>query len=212
MWQGTTLDLIPGVQVDNRLGIRIAIEHLAGLGHRRIAFIGGRPLGDIQERQAAYADAAVELLGGVRAGYIQHVANTPDGGEAALAALLETTPRPTAIVASTDVLAIGVLRAALLRRISVPDELSVVGFDDIAMARVTVPSLTTIRMPMDAMAAEAIDLLVGRSGAADDREGRRTDASVVRVFPPALVERASTATAPSAERPPMPTARTASGA
>ena len=52
MWQGTRLDLIPGVQVDNRLGTRIAVEHLIGLGHRRIAFIGGRLLGDIRERQS----------------------------------------------------------------------------------------------------------------------------------------------------------------
>ena len=158
MWQGTRLDLIPGVQVDNRLGTRLAVDHLIGLGHRRIAFVGGRLLGDIRERQSAYTEAVSAILGEVPKGYLQHVANTPEGGESALAALLRLSPRPTAIVASTDVVAIGVLRGALLRGVKVPGDLSVVGFDDIPMARSAVPGLTTIRMPIAAMAAEAIAL------------------------------------------------------
>jgi DNA-binding LacI/PurR family transcriptional regulator len=190
MWQGTTLDLIPGVQVDNGLGIRTAVEHLVGLGHRRIAFIGGRLLGDIRERQAAYVEAATAILGEIPAGYVQRVANTPEGGEAALAALLHVTPRPTAIIASTDTLAIGVLRAALLRSVRVPEELSVMGFDDIAMASVTVPSLTTVRMPTAAMAAGAIELLVGEAG------GDGGEHAIVRVFAPSLVVRGSTAAPP----------------
>ena len=207
MWQGTTLDLIPGVQVDNGLGIRTAMDHLLGLGHRRIAFIGGRLLGDIRERQAAYIEAAPAILGQIPAGYVQHVANTPEGGEAALGALLRVSPRPTAIVVSTDTLAIGVLRAALLRGVRVPQELSVIGFDDIAMASVTVPSLTTVRMPIGPMAAEAIDLLVG-SASGDGGEGARSRAdgasptserAIVRVFPPSLVVRGSTAAPPSEE-------------
>ena len=197
MWQGTSLDLIPGVQVDNRLGTRIAVEHLRDLGHRRIAFVGGRLLGDIRERQAAYSELASEILGDVPAGYVQHVANTPEGGEAALGALLRLSPRPTAIVASTDVLAIGVLRGALLRGVNVPDDLSVVGFDDIPMARSTMPDLTTLRMPMAAMAAEAIALAVGPSD--DDVDGtdgstnHRPGRPAIRVFPPSLVVRHSTA-------------------
>ena len=206
MWQGTRLDLIPGVQVDNHLGTRMAVEHLRDLGHRRIAFIGGRLLGDIRERHAAYSEVASEILGDVPAGYMQHVANTPEGGEAALGALLRLSPRPTAIVASTDVLAIGVLRGALLRGVRVPDELSVVGFDDIPMAKSTVPGLTTIRMPIAAMAAEAIALAIGPSddeldethGVASDRPGRPTN----RVFPPSLVVRQSTAAPPADDGPP----------
>ncbi len=236
MWQGTRLDLIPGVQVDNRLGTRLAVEHLVGLAHRRIAFIGGRPLGDIRERQAAYTEAVSEVLDEIPSGYVQHVANTAEAGEAALGALLRVRPRPTAIVASTDVLAIGVLRGALIRGVKVPDELSVVGFDDILMARSTVPDLTTIRMPIAAMAAEAIALAIGSDGIeADGWEGdgdiagpdsgggsavpgtgragsgsgpaasgtgpgrpttRRHGRSTVRVFPPTLVIRRSTAAAP----------------
>lgn len=203
MWQGTTLDLIPGVQVDNGLGIRTAMDHLLGLGHRRIAFIGGRLLGDIRERQAAYIEAAPAILGQIPAGYVQHAPNTPEGGEAALGALLRISPRPTAIVVSTDTLAIGVLRAALLRGIRVPQELSVIGFDDIAMASVTVPSLTTVRMPIAQMAAEAIDLLVGSAsghgGGVADGASPTKERAIVRVFPPSLVVRGSTAAPPSEE-------------
>ncbi len=226
MWQGTRLDLIPSVQVDNRLGTRIAVEHLIGLGHERIAFIGGRLLGDIRERQAAYTEAVSPILGKIPRAYLQHVANTPEGGEAALGALLRLSPRPTAIVASTDVLAIGVLRAALLRGVQVPDELSVVGFDDIPMAKSTVPGLTTIRMPIAAMAAEAVALAVGQNGTEPGEPGtgtgtgtgldvpslrngrgsagpgtssapaQRRGASTVRVFPPSLVIRQSTGAPP----------------
>jgi DNA-binding LacI/PurR family transcriptional regulator len=212
MWQGTSLDLIPGVQVDNHLGIRMAVEHLSGLGHRRIAFIGGRLLGDIRERQAAYSEAVSDILGEIPPGYLQHVANTAEGGEAALGALLRVSPKPTAIVASTDALAIGVLRGALLRGIKVPDELSVIGFDDIPMARSTVPDLTTIRMPMEAMAAEAIVLAVGPfGGEADGTNGstrQRPGRSANRVFPPSLVVRKSTASPPADDivRPDRPAA------
>ncbi|HET8785128.1 MAG TPA: LacI family DNA-binding transcriptional regulator [Candidatus Limnocylindrales bacterium] len=201
MWQGTRLDLIPGVQVDNHHGIRLAVAHLRELGHRRIAFIGGRMLGDIRERQAAYSEAVSEILGEIPPGYVQHVANSPEGGEDAFAALLRTEPRPTAVVASTDVLAIGVLRAALLHGVKVPDQLSVVGFDDIPMATSTVPGLTTVQMPIAAMATEAVSLAVGTTHGMGDgmslEEGPASEArtrghSTVRVFPPTLVVRGST--------------------
>ncbi len=199
LWQGSELDLIPAVNVDNRSGIAAAIGHLVALGHRRIAFVGGRLLGDIRERQAAYAEAMIELLGEVPQGYVQLVANTPADGEAAVRALMRQSPRPTAIVASTDVLALGILRGALVTGVRVPAELSVVGFDDIPMAAFTVPALTTLRMPMAEMAAAAIELAIGTtrrtdvelSGADVPRNGR----ALVRLFRPELVVRESTYTA-----------------
>jgi DNA-binding LacI/PurR family transcriptional regulator len=221
LWQGSELDLIPGVSVDNRSGIATAIGHLSALGHRRIAFIGGRLLGDIRERQAAYTEAMADLLGEVPPGYVQHVANGPGGGEAALRALMRLSPQPTAIVASSDVLAIGVLRGALVMGIRVPEDLSVVGFDDIPMATFTVPALTTVRMPTAEMAAAAITLAVGdgardawRLRAADraaDRaheraseggEVERRGRALVRLFRPELVVRQSTAACPVDDDPP----------
>jgi DNA-binding LacI/PurR family transcriptional regulator len=202
LWQGSELDLIPGVSVDNRGGIATAMAHLSSLGHRRIAFVGGRLLGDIRERQEAYTEALTNLLGEVPPGYIQQVANTPGDGEAALRALVRLSPRPTAIVASTDVLAIGILRGALVLGIRVPDDLSVAGFDDIAMAPFTVPALTTLRMPMAEMAAAAIALAVGTpggtayggtsDGGAAAPRGRADD----RLFQPELIIRQSTAAPP----------------
>ena len=113
---------------------------------------------------------------------------------------MRLSPRPTAIVASTDVLAIGVLRGALLRGVKVPDELSVVGFDDIPMAKSTVPGLTTLRMPMAEMAAEAIALAVGPSddiNGADGSTNHHLGRPAIRVFPPSLVVRQSTAPPPA---------------
>jgi DNA-binding LacI/PurR family transcriptional regulator len=218
LWQGSQLDLIPAVNVDNRSGIATAIGHLRALGHRRIAFIGGRLLGDIRERQDGYTEAMTNLLGEVPPGYLQHVANKPADGEAALRALMRLSPRPTAIVASSDVLAIGVLRGALVMGIQVPEELSVVGFDDIPMATLTVPALTTVRMPTAAMAAAAITLAIGDgrptagSGYGDavrflppGEAGERVDAdgavvprrhALVQMFQPELVVRESTAAPP----------------
>ena len=202
LWQGSEVVLIPGVSVDNRSGITTAIAHLSSLGHRRIAFVGGRMLGDIRERQDAYAEAMADLVGEIPPGYIQHVANTPGDGEAALRALMHLSPRPTAIVASTDVLAIGVLRGALVLGIRIPDELSVVGFDDIAMAPFTVPAMTTLRMPMAEMAAAAIALAVGTTGGTtyDDTSDRGVAAprgrADDRLFQPELIIRQSTAAPP----------------
>jgi DNA-binding LacI/PurR family transcriptional regulator len=217
LWQGSELDLIPAVNVDNRSGIVTAIGHLRALGHRRIAFIGGRSLGDIRERQAAYTEVMADLLGEVPPGYVQHVANRPGGGEAAFRALMRLPPRPTAIVVSTDVLAIGVLRGALVMGIRVPEDLSVVGFDDIPMAAFTVPALTTVRMPTAEMAAAAIMLAVGdgardawRLGAADRAHERASEGgeverrgrALVRLFRPELVVRQSTAACPVDDDPP----------
>jgi DNA-binding LacI/PurR family transcriptional regulator len=196
LWQGSELDLIPAVNVDNRSGIASAIGHLVALGHRRIAFVGGRLLGDIRERQAAYTEAMIELLGEVPQGYVQLVANTPADGEAAFRVLMGQSPRPTAIVASTDVLALGILRGALVTGVRVPAELSVVGFDDIPMAAFTVPALTTLRMPMSEMAAAAIELAIGTTRRTDsDRSGGdvpRPGRALVRLFRPELIVREST--------------------
>jgi DNA-binding LacI/PurR family transcriptional regulator len=203
LWQGSELDLIPGVSVDNRGGIATAMAHLSSLGHRRIAFVGGRLLGDIRERQEAYTEALTNLLGEVPPGYVQQVANTPGDGEEAFRALMHFSPRPTAIVASTDVLAIGILRGALVLGIRVPEDLSVVGFDDIPMATFTVPALTTVRMPIAEMAAAAIGLAVGAMGRTegdaeiDGGEATGRGPARGRMFRPELVVRQSTGACPA---------------
>ena len=151
LWQGSRAADIASVDVDNRAGIRAVLDHLVGLGHQRIAFIGGRRLGDIQDREDAYRGFMAER--GVEA-QVEYTSNDLEGGAEALGRLLDRPQPPTAVVASTDVLAIGVLHAAYERGLRVPDDLSVTGFDDIPFAAASIPALTTVRMPVREMVAD----------------------------------------------------------
>ncbi len=191
LWHGTELEGVPTVNIDNRAGMVTAIDHLIDKGHSRIAFIGGRPLGDIRERRTAFYEHLEEKGIAVPEEYVQNVINDPAGGDAALRTLVALDSPPTAVVCSTDHLAIGVLHAAADLGLVVPRDLSVVGFDDIPMASFTVPALTTIHMPVAEMTALAARLAMdepvdGASGMADGF-----------VVTPSLVVRESTSEAPS---------------
>jgi DNA-binding LacI/PurR family transcriptional regulator len=105
LWQGTALPGIATVNGDNAAGIRAALDLVTGFGHERIGLIVGRPLGDIQARRAAYLDYMTEQ-GLVRDSYVMTVANDPAGGVSAMKALLHLEEPPTAVLATTDVLAI----------------------------------------------------------------------------------------------------------
>jgi LacI family transcriptional regulator len=183
LWHGSRERKIPTVSVDNAAGISAVVDHLVGLGHERIALVRPAGLGDIAEREQAYL-ASMHAHGQVVAdGSVEVAANDYGGGAAAFGRLRQLVQPPTAIVALTDVLAIGVLIAAQSAGLRVPADLSVTGFDDIPAARVAVPSLTTVRMPTAAMVRAAIDLAIGD----DDPERDRHP-----VFEPELIVRAST--------------------
>jgi DNA-binding LacI/PurR family transcriptional regulator len=188
VWHGARHDGFLTVNVDNRHGMTAALRHLASLGHRRIGFVGDPVLGDIQERQAAYEEFLADHELAVPAGYVQHVRNTFAGGVAAFEALRALPDPPTAVAAATDVLAIGILHAASDQGIAVPDDFSVVGFDDIPFAAMTVPALTTVRMPVERMIQAAVAMAVDKRlrNAAGTARG-------FRVFKPTLVVRRSTA-------------------
>lgn len=186
VWHGTELEGIPTVNTDNQAGVEAALDHLSGLGHSRIALVATRPLGDIRERKAAFLRHLDKQGLEVPHDYVQDVSNDPAGGDAALRQLMSLRTPPTAVMCSTDNLAIGVLHAAAELGIDVPGELSVVGFDDIPMAQYTVPSLTTVHMPMAEMTAAAARL------AMDDPVGEGEEVPHV-VIPPRLVVRQSTA-------------------
>jgi DNA-binding LacI/PurR family transcriptional regulator len=188
LWQGSSALGVPTIDVDNQAGVRAAVDHVAGLGHQRIAFVGGRPLGDIREREAAFLEAMTERFGGVRNGYLQHVSNTPSGGATAVEVLLRLAEPPTAIVTSTDTLAFGVLHAAHALGRRVPSDLSVVGFDDILLASHTVPALTTLRMPTREIVGEGLDIVLELARNPGQRPER-----TVKVIPPTLIVRQSTA-------------------
>jgi DNA-binding LacI/PurR family transcriptional regulator len=195
IWHGGRREGFVTVSVDNRHGITAAMRHLTSLGHQRIAFVGDPVLGDIQERHAAYRDFLAAQRLKVPRAYVQDVRNTFDGGVAAFEALMALPRPPTAVAAATDVLAVGILHAASDRGVPIPDEFSVVGFDDIPFAAMTAPALTTVRMPVEKMIQAAIAMAVDKRfrNAAGTAKG-------VRVFKPTLVVRRSTA--PLAHRAP----------
>lgn len=187
LWEGSMATGIPAVAVDNRDGIRSVLDHLTSLGHRRIAFVSGRRLGDIKEREGAYLEYMAALGRSIPDGYVQHLTNEPGSGVWAIDQLLALPERPTAVVASTDVLALGILHGAHARGVQVPDALSVTGFDDIPLAAFAVPALTTVRMPVGEMVGTAVRMAIEADQTpATDRPA---------VMRPALVVRSSTARA-----------------
>jgi DNA-binding LacI/PurR family transcriptional regulator len=184
LWHGTELEGVPTVNIDNRAGVVSAIQHLLDLGHTRIGFIGGRPLGDIRERRTAYLEHLETQGHPVPDDYVQKVTNDPAGGASGLKALLALDLPPTAVICSTDHIAIGVLHAAAEVGLAVPGDLSVIGFDDIPIASYLVPPLTTVHMPISEMTAVAAAL------AMDDPESG--DGARTFVAEPSLVLREST--------------------
>jgi DNA-binding LacI/PurR family transcriptional regulator len=182
-------DGTPSVDVDNQHGIWSVMDYLVGLGHASIAYIGARPYGDFPARREAYTEFMRQHGLRIRRGYDRHTTNNAQGGAIAFQALLSLSVPPTAVVAATDVLAIGALNAAYRAGISVPVDVSVTGFDDLAIAGFTVPPLTTVRMPSAEMATAAVAAAIaltghGPPGAAAPRSS---------IFRPALVIRESCA-------------------
>jgi LacI family transcriptional regulator, galactose operon repressor len=151
---------IPAVSCAHSAGADAAIKHLLGLGHRRIAAITG-PRGWVatEERVRGYhaALAAAGIL--PEPALVQETNFEIEQGRRAARHLLDLHERPTAIFAFNDNVAIGVLQAARERGISVPDELSVVGFDDVEAAEIVTPALTTVRQPLAEMGRMAVSLL-----------------------------------------------------
>jgi LacI family transcriptional regulator len=136
---------ISNIVLDYEHGIVEALEHLTKLGHRRIAYIGGPlSLHSAQRRKNAFLESAVQM--GLEAPATIDADFTVKGGYFACGKLLAGS-RPTAIVAGNDLTAIGVLHRAYDGSLRVPDDLSVVGFDDILFAEYTQPALTTVSVP-----------------------------------------------------------------
>jgi LacI family transcriptional regulator len=152
---------IPSITAAHASGAKRATEHLLALGHRRIAAITG-PDGWVatDERRNGYhaalaADAVVPDPG------LEVTSNWMiSGGYEAGSALLELPDPPTAIFAFNDNLAIGAMRAARARGLRVPEDLSIVGFDDTEEAAIVTPALTTVRQPLAEMGRMAVSLLV----------------------------------------------------
>jgi DNA-binding LacI/PurR family transcriptional regulator len=162
LWTGRTLAGIDTVNVDNRAGVAMGIDHLYGLGHRRIGFIGESQHADVQEREAAFVERLTELGVAVDDDLIVPAVTDPGAGADAFRRLFSAPLPPTAVVTATDNIAIGVLHAAYGLRLAIPEQVSVVGFDDIPLAAFAAPPLTTVRNPVSEMANLAVDLAIDR--------------------------------------------------
>jgi LacI family transcriptional regulator len=140
----------------DREGARAAAAHLAALGHRRIGFVAGPPdFASAGERRAGFAAGLGAIGLALDPALVAPGLYTFDSGAAAAETLLGLDAPPSAIFACNDEMAAGVLHAAHRRSVRVPEDLSVVGFDDLALARMTDPPLTTVRLPTRRLAAQA---------------------------------------------------------
>jgi LacI family transcriptional regulator len=148
------------LHVDYHHGIRQGVQHLAALGHRDIAFVTGPlRLHSAQSRLAAYKKALQECGIAVQANFIVEGDHTMEGGMTAAERLVALETLPTAIMCSNDMLAIGVLHKLSRSGLRVPDDVSIVGFDDIRMAEMMIPPLTSIQMSRSELARAAVTAL-----------------------------------------------------
>jgi DNA-binding LacI/PurR family transcriptional regulator len=153
---------LPCVDVDNKAGAYQAVTHLIGLGHRRIGFVSNAPLpyAGAQDRFAGYRQALTEHSLPLDDDLVRIAAFLPEEGEAAMEELLALPERPTAVFAASDVVAIGVMGAIQAAGLKVPDDVAVVGFDDIFLAAYTHPPLTTVRVPAYGLGWTAAEVLI----------------------------------------------------
>jgi LacI family transcriptional regulator len=155
------------VRCDNTAGMAMVVDHLTGLGHRRIALINGEPgLPTTTERERAararLAKHGIQLMSATTGAF------TLESGQEQGRTLLAKDRIPTAVCAGNDLLAMGMMRAAAEAGLRVPDDISVAGYDDIAYADYASPALTTVRQPVDDIAREVVRLVSERlSGHAD---------------------------------------------
>ncbi|PXY29080.1 LacI family transcriptional regulator [Prauserella sp. PE36] len=148
------------VVLDDERGSGLAVEHLAALGHRRIAHLAGPETADTARRRRAGYTAAMAAAG-LRTGtrYTAHADYTPEGGAAAMRELLAVRPRPTAVFVANVASAVGALRTLHEAGLSVPGDMSVIAMHDMSLAGHLVPALTTVRMPLEGLGRRSLELL-----------------------------------------------------
>jgi len=174
------------VLIDYANGIRQAVDHVVELGHKRVGFITGPlDLHSARTRRQAFLDGLRAHAMKPDPKLVREGTHTADGGQQAMEALLKHAKRPTAVVCSNDWTAIGALHAIDAAGLRVPEDISLVGFDDIPLASYTSPPLTSVRMSAGDVGSTAFDALFRLIG------GERLEGDVYQV-PTQLVVRQST--------------------
>jgi LacI family transcriptional regulator len=175
---------LPTVDSDNFAGAKLATDYLLGLGHRRIGFLSGRQdLESARLREAGFRQAMAHSGAAVDEALVRVGGYRPETATGAARELLTQAGRPTAVFAANDLSAIATMDVARSLGLAVPDDLSVIGFDNVPESALASPPLTTISQPLQRMGAEALRLLV------DLIEGVERNTHVR--LPTELVERAS---------------------
>lgn len=153
---------LPCVDVDNQAAANKAVSHLIGLGHRRIGFISNAPLSysGARERLEGYKTALQEHNISYSASLVRKAAFLPESGQSAMDDLLRLPDRPTAVFAASDVVALGAMSAVHAARLSIPEDVAFVGFDDIFLAAEAHPPLTTVRVPAYGLGWTATEILI----------------------------------------------------
>lgn len=155
---GTPGELSSNIVVDYAAGVGAAVEHVTGLGHREIAFIAG-PGGLRSARIRREAFIGCLERKGIGTGMVEEGNHQVDGGHRAMQRLLGRKTRPTAVLASNDMTAIGALGAIHESGLEAPRDISIVGFDDIQLSRFTQPALTTVKLSREEIARVAFRAL-----------------------------------------------------
>lgn len=150
---------VPSVGVDERAAGELATQHLLDLGHTRIGFVAGPEQYLPTQLKDAGRRAALRTAGIATDGLVAHAEFSVEGGRHALAELLARAAPPTGVICSSDVMAVGVLQEAYARGLSVPHDLSIVGFDGIDATTWTQPPLTTVEQPIAEIAETAVTAL-----------------------------------------------------
>lgn len=160
-------DTVSSVMVDNEIGGRIALEHLHQLGHRKIAFIRGpKMIIDTAPRWRGMQKYAHTVGMEIDPALVLQLPDSFDpnsgfeGGHRLTEELLQKRKKFTALMAFDDVTAMGAIRALTKAGIRVPEQCSVMGFDDVALSALSAPSLTTVRQPLEAMGANAVNIVM----------------------------------------------------
>lgn len=153
---------LPFVDIDNTGGARRATEHLIQLGHTRIALItNAEPVYTASaSRLAGYQEALAAAGVAFDPTLVRYGNFTPQSGQAAMAELVAQRPRPTAVFVASDTVALGALQAIRQAGLRIPDDIALVGFDDIPLAEFIDPPLTTVRLPATGLGWGAAELLI----------------------------------------------------
>ena len=190
---GPPLARISNIRIDYLHGIRQAVQHLAALRHERIAFLSGPlTLKSAVARQRAFSQSMEEIGLGVDPMYLFEGNHTMEGGIAGMRRLLALPKRPTAVICSNDMTAIGAMRESYDEGVHIPQDLSVVGFDDIRLAQFVTPPLTTVKMSQTEIARLAFNALL-----AEVQRKSPVPTGSEYVLKTSLVLRDSTAMAPN---------------